>query len=206
MAGSMPMKMRNLGCTDYAGACRQMRAFTDRRDSGTADEIWLTSHPPVYTLGVSGDRGDILEETSIPIIESDRGGKVTYHGPGQVIAYLLIDLRRAGYGIRTLVREMEAAVIALLESEAITGERSAGRPGVFVAGAKIASLGLRVRRGCTYHGISLNVCCDLKPFAAINPCGWPDLHVTSMRAAGSAISAGRAGEMLQAHLGERLSR
>ena len=206
MTGAGPMKVRSLGSIPYEQAWRRMRAFTDGRDASTADEIWLTSHPSVYTLGVSADRSHILRETSIPVIESDRGGQVTYHGPGQVIAYLLIDLRRAGYGVKSLVSAIEAAVIALLQSEAIAGERIAGKPGVFVAGAKIAALGLRVRRGCTYHGVSLNVCCDLEPFAAINPCGWPDLRTTSMRAAGSDISPARAGQLLQAALANRLCR
>ena len=202
----MKIKMRELGSIPYLQAWQQMRAFTAARNADTPDEIWLTSHPPVYTLGVSADRSHILRQTAIPIVESDRGGQITYHGPGQAIAYLLIDLRRAGYGIRSLVTKIETAVIELLASESIIGERIAGRPGVFVGGAKIAALGLRVSRGCTYHGVSLNVCCDLSAFAAINPCGWPGLPSTSMRAAGSAIGFEPAGRLLAERLARSVAR
>jgi lipoyl(octanoyl) transferase len=155
-----------------------MQAFNAARDEATADEIWLLEHLPVYTLGLNGKPEHVLEPGTIPVVNIDRGGQVTYHGPGQIVVYLLLDLRRLGYGVRELVRRMEGAVIALLASYGVAAERREGAPGVYVGEAKIAALGLRVRRGCCYHGLALNVDMDLEPFSRINPCGYSGLPVT----------------------------
>ena len=158
-----------------------MRSFTDSRTSETPDEIWLLEHPPVYTYGVAG-RAEHLPsaDTAIPVIKVDRGGQVTYHGPGQLVAYVLIDLRRRGLTVRSLVRSLEQAMLDLLAELGLNGERKDGAPGVYVAGAKVAALGLRIRNGCSYHGLSLNVDMNLAPFNAIDPCGYPDLRVTQL--------------------------
>jgi lipoyl(octanoyl) transferase len=161
-----------------------MRAFTDARDADTADELWVLEHPPVYTLGQAGRREHVLNPGDIPVVESDRGGQVTYHGPGQVIVYTLIDLRRAGFGIREMVVKLENAVISMLAKHGLLGEGRRDAPGVYVDGAKIAALGLRVRRGCSYHGLALNIDVDLAPFDGIDPCGFPGLEVTSTAALG----------------------
>lgn len=161
-----------------------MRAFTDSRDAATADELWVLEHPAVYTLGQAGKREHILNATDIPVVESDRGGQVTFHGPGQIIVYTLIDLRRAGMGIRDLVVRLENAVIDTLSQFDVSALGRRDAPGVYVGDAKIAALGLRVRRGCSYHGLSLNVDVDLEPFNGINPCGYAGLAVTSMHKLG----------------------
>jgi len=158
-----------------------MRAFTDSRNSASADELWVVEHPPVYTLGQAGKREHILNSADIPIIESDRGGQITYHGPGQIIVYTLFDLRRANMGIRDLVVRLENAVIDTLARFEIIALGRRDAPGVYVGEAKVAALGLRVRRGCTYHGLALNIDVDLTPFNGINPCGYAGLEVTSMR-------------------------
>ena len=155
-----------------------MQAFTAARTAETPDEFWVLEHPPVYTQGQAGRPEHLLHATDIPVIRTDRGGQITYHGPGQLVIYTLVDLRRRGYGIRELVRRMEQAVIDMLAAHNIVGERLNGAPGVYVGGAKIAAVGLRVKRGCTYHGLALNVDMDLTPFTAINPCGFPGLGVT----------------------------
>jgi lipoyl(octanoyl) transferase len=157
-----------------------MRRFTARRDADTPDEIWLLEHPPVYTLGVRGGEEDILDALSIPVMRSDRGGLATYHGPGQLIVYPLLDLDRLGLGVRALVERLEKSVIAVLAQYAICGERRAGAPGVYVDGRKIASLGLRVRGGRAYHGLSFNVAMDLTPFSGIHPCGMAGLEATQL--------------------------
>ncbi len=171
--------VRRLGLRDYAPVWQAMQAFTSARTPATDDEVWLVEHPAVYTVGLAG-RPEHLPRalTSIPVVKIDRGGQITYHGPGQAIAYVLLDLRRRGLGIRELVRRMEAAVLDLLAHRGITASRRAGAPGVYVGGAKIAALGLRVRNGCCYHGVALNVDIDLAPFQAIDPCGYPGLAVT----------------------------
>jgi len=161
-----------------------MRAFTDSRDATTADELWVLEHPAVYTLGQAGKREHILNANDIPVVESDRGGQVTFHGPGQIIIYTLIDLRRAGMGIRDLVVRLENAVIDTLSQFNVTALGRRDAPGVYVGDAKIAALGLRVRRGCSYHGLSLNIDMDLAPFNGINPCGYEGLAVTSMHKLG----------------------
>ncbi len=161
-----------------------MRDFTDQRDDSVNDEIWMLQHPPVYTLGQAGKREHILGATDIPVVQSDRGGQVTYHGPGQLIAYTLLNLRRRGLGVRDLVIELERSIINLLASYGVNAAGRRDAPGVYVEGRKIAALGLRVRRGCCYHGLSLNVNLDLAPFNMINPCGYPGLDVTSTQQLG----------------------
>ncbi len=161
-----------------------MRAFTDARDASTSDTLWAVEHPPVYTLGQAGKREHLLNPGAIPIVESDRGGQVTYHGPGQLVVYTLMDLRRAKLGIRDLVINLENAIIDTLHAFEITAQGRRDAPGVYVGDEKIAALGLRVRKGCAYHGLSLNVDMDLTPFLGINPCGFADLKVTSMRKLG----------------------
>jgi lipoyl(octanoyl) transferase len=176
-----PTIIRRLpGLTDYATVVAAMQRFTDERQPDTADEIWLLEHPPVYTLGLNTDPAHLLGTGTIPVIQTDRGGQVTYHGPGQLVVYVLIDLARARLGIRQLVTTLENAVISLAASHGISAEARREAPGVYVDGAKLASLGLRVRRGSTYHGLALNVAMDLEPFRGINPCGHAGLHVTSL--------------------------
>ncbi len=173
--------MRRLGCIDYRDTFARMQAFTDARDAGTPDELWLLEHPPVYTLGRASRDGHLLDAGAIPVVPSDRGGQITYHGPGQLIGYTLIDIGRLGLGIRPFVATLEQVVIDLLADLSIAAARRAGAPGVYVDGEKIAALGLRVRRGRSYHGLSLNVAMDLAPFAGIDPCGYPGLGVTQVR-------------------------
>jgi lipoyl(octanoyl) transferase len=173
-----------------------MQGVTAARDESTADEIWLLEHPPVFTLGQGGKPEHLLDPGDIPVVRIDRGGQVTYHGPGQAVIYLLLDLRRRGYGVKELVRRMEQAVIDLLAEHGVAAERRPGAPGVYVAGAKIAALGLRVRAGCCYHGLAFNVDMDLEPFRRINPCGYPGLAVTQCRDLGITGSAQTLGEKL----------
>lgn len=174
------IRIRLLGQRDYTDTLEAMRCFTAGRDADTPDEIWLLEHPPVYTLGVRGGEEDILDAPSIPVIRSDRGGLVTYHGPGQLVVYPLLDLQRLGLGVRKLVDVLEQCVIDVLAQYAIRGERRDGAPGVYVDGRKIASLGLRVRGGCAYHGLSFNVAMDLTPFSGIHPCGMAGLEATQL--------------------------
>jgi len=179
------------GRADYTPVWRDMQAFTLARDTGTPDQFWQVEHPPVFTLGLAGKREHLLHDIGVPVVESDRGGQVTYHGPGQVVVYTLLDLRRAGLGVRETVNRIEQAVIDLLGEHGVAARRRAGAPGVYVgpAGdeAKIAALGLRVKNHCCYHGVSLNVDMDLAPFAAINPCGYSGLRVTQTRDLGIAL-------------------
>lgn len=181
---TLPLVVRNLGRRDYMPVWRAMSEFTDRRDRDTPDELWLVEHPPVYTLGQAGEARHVLAPGDIPVIHVDRGGQVTYHGPGQVVAYPLINLRRRGIGIRRLVHALEAAVVEQLAGYGVAAETRAGAPGVYVDGRKIAALGLRVRRGCTFHGLAFNVDMDLTPFDRINPCGFEQMEITQVRAAG----------------------
>lgn len=173
--------MRQLGLVDYLPTWQAMQDFTAQRDDHTADEIWLLQHPPVYTLGQAGKPEHLLNPTQIPVINIDRGGQITYHGPGQIVAYLLIDIKRRGYGVRDLVARMELAIIDLLASYNITAQRRDNAPGVYVNQAKIAALGLRIKHGCSYHGLALNVDMDMRPFANINPCGYQGMAVTQLR-------------------------
>jgi lipoyl(octanoyl) transferase len=176
-----------------------MQAFTEARSDATPDEVWLVEHPPVFTLGLNGRAEHVLDAGDIPLVQVDRGGQVTYHGPGQAVVYFLVDLRRRGIGVRAFVSAMEQAVIALLRDHGVAAEARQDAPGVYVAGAKIASLGLRIRRGCTYHGLALNVDMDLTPFARINPCGYAGLPVTSLAQLGIALDVAQAGEAVLYH-------
>ena len=178
------MKIRRLGLVAYEPTWRAMQAFTQARGGETADELWILQHPPVFTLGLAGRESHVLAPGTIPVVRTDRGGQVTYHGPGQLVAYVLVDLRRLGIGVRELVRRLEESAIGLLAAHGIRGERIAGRPGVYVEGRKIAAVGLRVARGCSYHGLALNVDLPLEPFARIDPCGYPGLESTSLAALG----------------------
>lgn len=179
--GVRPLLVRRLrGYREYLPTLEAMRGFTDLRGPDTPDELWLLEHPPVFTLGQAGREEHLLEPGSIPVLKVDRGGQVTYHGPGQLVVYVLLDLRRAGLGVKRLVGLLEQAVIDLLATLEVTAERRADAPGVYVAGAKVASLGLRIRNGCSYHGLALNVSLDLAPFGRINPCGYPGLAVTRL--------------------------
>jgi lipoyl(octanoyl) transferase len=173
-----------------------MQAFTEARSADTPDEIWLLQHRPVFTLGQAGKREHLLADIGIPVVAIDRGGQVTYHGPGQVVVYILVDLKRRGYGVKELVRRLEQTVIDLLAAQGVTAARLPGAPGVYVAGAKIAALGLRIRQGCSYHGLSLNVAMDLAPFAAINPCGYAGLAVTQTRDMGIDLTPEEVSEAL----------
>ncbi|WP_455205012.1 lipoyl(octanoyl) transferase LipB [Kaarinaea lacus] len=173
--------MRHLGTREYSGVWRDMQAFTNQRGLTTEDEIWLVEHQAVFTLGLNGKRDHILNAGSIPIVNCDRGGQVTYHGPGQIVAYVLLDLRRRNLGVKNLVQLLEQAVINVLANLGIEAQRQKNAPGVYVNGAKIAALGLRVRKGCSYHGLSLNVDMDLEPFSRINPCGYAGLQSTQVR-------------------------
>lgn len=173
-----------LGTVEYVPTWQAMKNFTQQRTSTTPDEIWLLEHPPVYTQGIAGKPEHLLAPTNIPIVKTDRGGQITYHGPGQVIMYLLLDLQRRQLGIRQLVRKMEQAVIDLLKEYNVAANGSKDAPGVYVDDAKIASLGLKIRRGACYHGIAFNVDMDLTPFSIINPCGYSGLHVTQTKALG----------------------
>lgn len=172
--------LRRLGQVDYDPTWHAMQRFTAERDSRTPDELWLLEHAPVYTLGQAGKAEHLLHDNGISVVRIDRGGQITYHGPGQLVAYLLIDLPRRRLKVGELVFGMEQAVIDLLAGYGIVGLRRSGAPGVYVDGAKIAALGLRVRRGCSYHGLALNVAMDLSPFEAINPCGYRGLRVTQL--------------------------
>ena len=194
------MIVRALGCTDYERTWRAMQAFTAERDTGTPDELWLTEHEPIYTLGLAGRREHLLRENGIRTLNVDRGGQITYHGPGQLVAYVLFDLRRPKAGVRTLVRTIEGAVVKWLGTVGIAAYGKPSAPGVYVARAareaKIAALGLRVRNGCTYHGLAVNIAMDLAPFADIDPCGYPGLAVTQLVDLGVARSVNEAGAEL----------
>jgi lipoyl(octanoyl) transferase len=200
-----PLQVRALGLRDYLETWQAMQRFTEDRNAATADELWWLEHPPVYTLGRAGLPSHLLDPGDTPVIHCDRGGQVTWHGPGQLVIYLLLDLGRRNLGVKALVRRMEEAVIALLADAGLTAEVQDGAPGVYVAGRKIASLGLRVRRHCTYHGLSLNVNNDLAPFARINPCGYPGLEVTSLAQLGIPWDPQQAAPALIEQLQGRLS-
>lgn len=181
----LPIQVRTWGRdASYESIWQAMQRFTDKRNEDTLDELWLVEHNPVFTLGQAAKPDHLLAPGDIPVVQIDRGGQVTYHGPGQLVAYPLLDLRRRGIGIRTLVDNLEQSIINTLAGYGIQGERRDGAPGVFVAGSKIAALGLRVRRGCTFHGLALNVAMDLEPYARINPCGFPGLAMTQISTLG----------------------
>jgi lipoyl(octanoyl) transferase len=192
--------VKHLGRVEYEPTFQAMQDFTTARTPGTPDELWIVEHPPVYTLGQAGKPEHILRDIGIPVVKIDRGGQVTYHGPGQVVIYLLLDLQRLKIKVRELVIAIEQAVIDLLADHGVTAERRAGAPGVYVGDAKIAALGLKIRNGCSYHGLSLNVDMDLSPFAAINPCGYAGLKVIQTRDLDIPLTAREAGERFSQHL------
>jgi len=196
---------RALGRVAYEPTWRAMQAFTRARTADTGDQLWLVEHPPVFTLGLAGRREHVLDPGNIPVVSTDRGGQVTYHGPGQAVAYLMLDLRRRGYGVRELVRRIEGAVIAMLAERGVEARRREGMPGVYVGDAKIAAIGLRVARGCTYHGVSLNVDGDLAPFGRIDPCGYPGLAATRLADLGIGDNVERAGRSLAQALERHLA-
>ncbi|GAO36816.1 lipoate-protein ligase B [Sulfuricella sp. T08] len=196
---------RNLGLVEYLPIWKAMQDFTATRGPDTPDEMWLLEHPPVYTLGLAGKSEHLLRATDIPVVKIDRGGQITYHGPGQIVVYLLLDLRRRNIGVKELVRRMEQAVIDLLAGYGIRAERRDKAPGVYVGNAKIAALGLRIKNGCCYHGLCLNVDMDLSPYAAINPCGYEGLAVTQTRNVGIQDGIEILGEKLVEHLRKNLS-
>ena len=185
------MNKRYLGRVDYQQTWQAMRDFTDQRDENSLDELWVCEHPPVYTLGQAGKLEHLIGATQIPVVHTDRGGQITYHGPGQIIVYTLLNLKRAGFGIREMVVRLENSVIALLAELDVVAHSRRDAPGVYVGEAKIAALGLRVRQGSTYHGIALNIDPDLTPFSGINPCGYQGLTVTSLLELGVAIDKDR---------------
>lgn len=176
--------VRHLGVRPYEPTLSAMLAFTEARTPATADELWCLEHPPVFTLGQAGRDEHVLDAGAIPVVHVDRGGQVTYHGPGQLVVYVLLDLRRRGLGVRELVQRLEQSVIDLLADHGLDAKRRQRAPGVYVGDSKVSALGLRVRRGCCYHGLSLNVDMDLSPFQRINPCGYAGLRVTSLRELG----------------------
>lgn len=196
----MPMIVRELGLQPYEQVWRDMRLFTDQRTDSTEDELWLLQHQPVYTLGKNGKTGHILNPGDIPVVNSDRGGQVTYHGPGQVIVYTLLDLNRMKIGVRELVTRIENSVIKLLEDYAINANARKDAPGVYVDGRKIAALGLRVRKGRSFHGLALNVDMDLEPFSRINPCGYQGLEVTQLSALTDSVDFSKLERRLLSHL------
>ncbi len=201
MTGDLRLPVvRRLGRVDYRPTWRKMQAFTERRDDATADEIWLLEHPPVYTLGMAGDPSHVLAAGDIPVVKIDRGGQVTYHGPGQLVVYPLLDLRRLKLGVRDLVSLLEQAVIDCVASYGIAAAARHDAPGVYVEDRKLAALGLRIRRGCSFHGLALNVAMDLSPFAGINPCGFEGLEVTQLADLGAPTDLERVADDLLAVL------
>jgi lipoyl(octanoyl) transferase len=192
--------VRNLGLVEYEPTWRAMQRFTDQRGPDTPDEIWFLEHPPVFTLGMNASRDHVLAPGNIPVVQIDRGGQVTYHGPGQLVVYPLVDLRRAALGVRDIVTALERSVIDYAGVLGITAESRKGAPGVYVDGKKLASIGIRVRRGASYHGVALNVSADLEPFRRINPCGFPDLEMTRLADLSAVDSVTVAAEALQPYL------
>ncbi len=195
-----PARVRHFGPTDYVETWKAMQAFTAARDVATADELWITEHPPVFTQGLNGRAEHVLAPGDIPVIQIDRGGQVTYHGPGQLVLYCLLDLQRLGLGVKGLVATIERSIIAWLAGYGVAARTRSGAPGVYVGAAKLAALGLRVRKGCCYHGLSLNVDMDLEPFGRINPCGYAGLAVTQLKDLGIELTVERAGAELAAQL------
>lgn len=199
------LTIRQLGRTDYETTWHAMQRFTAERDGATADELWLTEHDAVYTLGLNRKDVRLANRDDIPLVLVDRGGKITYHGIGQVVIYFLIDLKRKSLNVRQLVSAMENSIIDLLAESGITAKARSDAPGVYVDGSKIASLGLRLKQQCCYHGLALNVDMDLSPFASIDPCGYKGMQVTQIRDLGFAISPHQAGENLLKKLADKLA-
>jgi len=201
-----PIIVRYLGLVDYEPTWRAMQAFTEQRDRNTPDELWLLEHPPVFTQGMNGKPEHVLAAGNIPVVNIDRGGQVTYHGPGQLVAYPLLDMRRLNLGVRELVVALENAIVTTVEQWGISAAGKRDAPGVYVAGRKLASIGLRIRRGCCYHGLALNVAMDLEPFQRINPCGFAGLAVTQVSELGGPSDVRVVGEALAAQLERALAR
>jgi lipoyl(octanoyl) transferase len=192
--------IRRSGLVEYLPTWQAMQRFTDERDADTDDEIWLLQHPPVFTLGMAADPSHVLAAGDIPVVQTDRGGQVTYHGPGQLVLYTLFDLRRNGLGVRDLVMRLERAVIELVGAHGVQAVGRRDAPGVYVGGRKLASIGMRIRRGASYHGLALNVDMDLSPFARINPCGMAGMQVTQLADLGVPGSVDQVGEALASWL------
>jgi len=201
---SCVLRVKHLGVREYTPVWREMQSFTERRSAQAADELWLLEHQPVFTLGMNAKPEHLLACGDIPVIPVDRGGQVTYHGPGQMVVYIMLDLRRLGLGIRQLVEALEKSVIDWLAAQNICAQTRREAPGVYVDGAKIAALGLRVRRGCSYHGLAFNVDMDLEPFSRINPCGYQGLAVTQLSDLGVALSVDEVSEGWQPYLASQL--
>jgi lipoyl(octanoyl) transferase len=205
---TLPFHVRRLGLVPYEPTWHAMRDQTLARVGDAAtdapDELWLVEHAPVFTQGQAGKPEHLLQDIGVPVVPIDRGGQITYHGPGQVVIYLLIDLSRRGIKVRELVNKIEQAVIDCLAAYGITADRREGAPGVYVGEAKVAALGLRIRNGCSYHGVSLNVDMDMTPFSAINPCGYAGMAVTQLHDLGVNVSVSDAGEDLLRHLQNQL--
>lgn len=199
------IRVRRRGLQEFEPLWRAMQRFTGERGTGTPDEIWFAEHPPVFTLGLNARREHLLAPGDIPVVQIDRGGQVTYHGPGQLMVYPLLDLKRSGLGVRDLVTALEQSVVGLAGDFGIDAASRADAPGVYVDGRKLASVGLRVRRGASYHGMALNVDLDLEPFSRINPCGFAGLEMTSLAALGVPHDLSSAASMLEAHLLRNLS-
>jgi lipoyl(octanoyl) transferase len=199
MADSGPL-LRWLGRAEYEPTWRAMQTLTDQRGPETRDEIWFLEHPPVFTLGMNAAREHVLAPGDIPLVQIDRGGQVTYHGPGQLVVYPLLDLRRNSLGVRQLVVALENGIIALLASWNIEAAGRRDAPGIYVEGRKLASIGLRIRRGCSYHGLAFNIAMDLEPFRRINPCGYRGLEVIDMRTLGVSLELRQVAELLAPHL------
>lgn len=204
MGQDRPLIVKLLGQVDYEPTWRRMQDFTARREPETPDELWLCEHPPVFTQGLAGKPEHLLADIGIPVVKIDRGGQITYHGPGQLVCYLLLDLKRRGLTIKGLVNRMEQAVIDLLADYGVNAERLADAPGVYVGGAKIAALGLKVKSNGCYHGLALNVAMDLAPFTAINPCGYAGMAVTQLSAFAPAADKETVGAKLVDQLREKL--
>lgn len=206
MHNKQVLRIKHLGLRDYTEVWEEMGTFTENRTDATPDQLWLVQHNPVFTLGLAGKKEHLLNPGSIPIVQSDRGGQVTYHGPGQLVAYILFDLRRAGIVVRRMVGLLQDSVIELIDRHDIEANTQPKAPGVYVDNRKVAALGLRVRRGCTFHGLSLNVDMDLEPFSRINPCGYPGLEVTQLKDLGIKLNLDQASEELTECLKKNLDK
>ncbi|MBK7416586.1 MAG: lipoyl(octanoyl) transferase LipB [Dechloromonas sp.] len=202
----MNLQVKQLGRVEYEPTWQAMLEFTTTRTAETPDEIWIVEHPPVFTLGQAGKPEHLLIDIGIPVVKIDRGGQITYHGPGQVVLYLLLDLQRLKIKVRELVTAIEQAVIDFLAAYGVTADRLAGAPGVYVGDAKIAALGLKIKNGCSYHGLSLNVDMDLHPFTAINPCGYAGLKVVQTKDFNIPLTPAQAGEQLTQYLLRQLDK
>jgi len=201
---SSALQVRRLGVCEYTPVWKEMQAFTRQRNAETQDELWLLQHPPVFTQGMNGKPEHLLAPGNIPVVSVDRGGQVTYHGPGQLVAYAMLDLARLGIGIRRLVEVLEQSVIDWLAEQGVTAKARRDAPGVYVEGAKIAALGLRIKRGCSYHGLALNVNMDLEPFSRINPCGYQGMPVTQLGELGISLSVEEVGQSWLPYLAAQL--